>query len=67
VTKANLKLNTKKLYRADGHAVKELLKLSSLLMTAIQTSTSSGPQVRHTCILLKGHVRALQARWFVVL
>lgn len=44
VTKANLKLNTKKLYRADGHAVKELLKLSSLLMTAIQTSTSSGPQ-----------------------
>ena len=36
------------LLRADGHAVKELLKLSSLLMTAIQTSTSSGQQVRHS-------------------
>lgn len=39
-TKANLKLNTKKLYRADGHAVKELLKLSALLMSAIQSNAA---------------------------
>jgi len=36
-TKANVRLNTKKLYRADGHAVKELLKLTSVLYTAMQT------------------------------
>ncbi len=29
--RANIKLNAKKLYSADGHAVKELLKLASLL------------------------------------
>ena len=32
-----MRLNTKKLYRADGHAVKELLKLTSVLYTAMQT------------------------------
>ena len=36
-TKAHVKLNTKKLYMADGHAVKELLKISSLLYTAMTT------------------------------
>jgi hypothetical protein len=30
-SKARVKLNTKKLYSADGYAVKELLKLSTLL------------------------------------
>lgn len=29
--KARIKLNTTKLYQADGYAVKELLKISSLL------------------------------------
>ena len=33
--KANVKLNPKKLYAADGHAVKELLKLASLLHEAV--------------------------------
>lgn len=37
-TKAHLKLNTKKLYQADGYAVKELLKVTSLLYNAIRTS-----------------------------
>ena len=36
-TKAHLKLNTKKLYSADGYAVKELLKISSLLYSAMRT------------------------------
>lgn len=40
--KAGLKLNPKKLYRADGHAVKELLKLSSLLMKAVNASKDQG-------------------------
>ena len=36
-TKAHLKLNTKKLYMADGYAVKELLKIASLLYSAMRT------------------------------
>ena len=36
-TKAHLKLNTKKLYMADGYAVKELLKMSNLLYSAMRT------------------------------
>lgn len=34
LTKARMKLNIKKLYAADGHAVKELLKIASLLYEA---------------------------------
>ena len=36
MSKARVKLNIKQLYRADGYAVKELLKISSLLYDAIQ-------------------------------
>lgn len=32
--KTNIKLNTKKLYQADGHAVKEMLKITTLLCNA---------------------------------
>lgn len=34
LSKARMKLNIKKLYAADGHAVKELLKIASLLYEA---------------------------------
>ncbi|XP_003383332.3 PREDICTED: clusterin-associated protein 1 homolog [Amphimedon queenslandica] len=37
-TKAHIKLNTKKLYGADGYAVKELLKISSLLYSAMRSN-----------------------------
>ncbi|NWS20684.1 CLUA1 protein, partial [Pachyramphus minor] len=36
-TKAHIKLNTKKLYQADGYAVKELLKVTSVLYGAMST------------------------------
>lgn len=36
--KASIKLNTKKLYGADGYAVKELLKVASLLHSAMRTN-----------------------------
>ena len=36
MTKAHIKLNTKRLYGADGHAVKELLKVTSVLYNATQ-------------------------------
>ena len=36
--KANIKLNTKKLYMADGHAVQELLKIANLLYKAAKLS-----------------------------
>ncbi|XP_023233335.1 clusterin-associated protein 1-like [Centruroides sculpturatus] len=41
VTKANIKLNTKKLYMADGYAVKELLKISTLLYEAMRTKAGN--------------------------
>lgn len=37
MTKAHIKLNTKKLYQADGYAVKELLKITSVLYNAMKT------------------------------
>lgn len=36
-TKAHIKLNTKRLYQADGHAVKEMLKITSVLYSAMKT------------------------------
>ncbi|KAM6156018.1 clusterin-associated protein 1 isoform 1-T1 [Rhynchocyon petersi] len=38
-TKAHIKLNTKKLYQADGYAVKELLKITSVLYNAMKTKS----------------------------
>lgn len=38
-TKAHLKLNTRKLYMADGYAVKELFKITSLLYDAMRAKT----------------------------
>ena len=40
-TKAHIKLNTKKLYYADGYAVKELLKVTSVLYNAMKTNLSA--------------------------
>ncbi|XP_050391548.1 clusterin-associated protein 1 [Patella vulgata] len=37
-TKAHIKLNTKKLYQADGYSVKELLKVTSVLYSAVKTN-----------------------------
>lgn len=37
-TKAHIKLNTKRLYGADGYAVKELLKVTSVLYDAMKTN-----------------------------
>lgn len=70
VTKAHIKLNTKKLYQADGYAVKELLKVTSVLYGAMNTKgveradvseeDSSkfkfdlGSKVRKTCTFVSG-------------
>lgn len=35
-TKAHIKLNTKKLYQADGYVVKELLKMTTVLYNALK-------------------------------
>jgi hypothetical protein len=37
-TKAHMKLNTKKLYQADGYAVKEILKVMTPLYKALRDS-----------------------------
>ncbi|XP_010838684.1 PREDICTED: clusterin-associated protein 1 isoform X1 [Bison bison bison] len=43
-TKAHIKLNTKKLYQADGYAVKELLKITSVLYNAMKTKGMEGSE-----------------------
>nr|XP_017834168.3 clusterin-associated protein 1 isoform X2 [Callithrix jacchus]XP_017834169.3 clusterin-associated protein 1 isoform X2 [Callithrix jacchus]XP_054098228.1 clusterin-associated protein 1 isoform X2 [Callithrix jacchus] len=43
-TKAHIKLNTKKLYQADGYAVKELLKITSVLYNAMKSKGMEGSQ-----------------------
>ncbi|MBN3320099.1 CLUA1 protein, partial [Atractosteus spatula] len=45
-TKAHVKLNTKRLYQADGYAVKEMLKITSVLYSAMKTKgMASGDQL----------------------
>jgi len=39
--RAHIKLNMKKLYQADGYAVKELLKVTSVLYNAVKTNVTS--------------------------
>ena len=39
-TKAHIKLNTKKLYQADGYAVREVLKVAALLYEAMKKAPS---------------------------
>lgn len=46
LTKARMKLNIKRLYAADGLAVKELLKLASLLYKATQKAATKDEEVR---------------------
>ncbi|MCJ8728382.1 hypothetical protein PDJAM_G00003900 [Pangasius djambal] len=38
-TKAHIKVNLKRLYQADGYAVKEMLKITSVLYNAMKTET----------------------------
>ncbi|XP_032560169.1 clusterin-associated protein 1 isoform X1 [Chiroxiphia lanceolata] len=45
-TKAHIKLNTKKLYQADGYAVKELLKVTSVLYGAMHTQGGQRADLR---------------------
>lgn len=43
-TKAHIKLNTKKLYQADGTVVRELLKMTSVLYSALKLSSANENQ-----------------------
>ncbi|CAL8303822.1 unnamed protein product [Lota lota] len=43
-TKAHIRLNTKRLYQAEGYAVKELLKISSVLYNAMKTKELSSQE-----------------------
>lgn len=39
--KAHVDLNTKNVYKADGYAVKEMLKVTSLLYSAMKTTETA--------------------------
>ncbi|XP_065831813.1 uncharacterized protein [Oscarella lobularis] len=49
-TKAHIKLNGKKLYGADGYAVKELLKIGSMLYDAMGSNQNDRPGVKSATI-----------------
>ena len=51
-TKAHIKLNTKKLYGADGYAVKELLKVTSVLYSAMKSNIGSEVNILDTILSL---------------
>ena len=42
MSKARIRLNAKKLYGADGYAVKELLKIASVLYRALRSNETKG-------------------------
>ncbi len=41
-TKAQIKLHAKKLYQADGYAVKEIIKITSVLYEAMKNNSRDG-------------------------
>ncbi|KAK3571794.1 hypothetical protein QTP86_018694 [Hemibagrus guttatus] len=43
-TKAHIKVNLKRLYQADGYAVKEMLKITSVLYNAMKTNETGGDE-----------------------
>ena len=50
-TKGHIKLNTKKLYGADGYAVKELLKIATLLYSALCSNKDGLNKETSTAVL----------------
>lgn len=44
-TKGRIKLNTKRLYQADGYAVKELIKISQVLYEAIKSNPEEDDEI----------------------
>ncbi|XP_031416749.1 clusterin-associated protein 1 homolog [Clupea harengus] len=46
-SQAHIKVNTKRLYQADGYAVRELLKMTSLLYGAMKTNQNSAGDQQH--------------------
>ena len=46
--KAHIKLNTKRLYSADGYAVKELLKVTTVLYSAMKSNNSDSQDMNST-------------------
>ncbi|KAJ3114175.1 Clusterin-associated protein 1 [Phlyctochytrium bullatum] len=59
--KAQIRLNTKKLYMADGYAVKELLKLATVLYDAtVQVEHMEDDPVAHTPLDISGKITQLK-------
>lgn len=77
--KTHIELNTKNVYKADGYAVKEMLKVTSLLHSAMKTTKTAlgdgikednvkskfnvAPQVTQTQWLLTSHS---ENKWFII-
>lgn len=55
--KAHIELNTKNVYKADGYAVKEMLKVTSLLFSAMKTTeTALGDQSEEDIVKFKFNI-----------
>lgn len=63
--KAHIELNTKNVYKADGYAVKEMLKVTSLLFSAMKTTeTALGDQSEEDIVKFKFNITS-QVRNFL--
>ena len=60
-TKAHIKLNPKKLYQSDGYAVKELIKVTSVLYSAMKINTG-GKLARLTQHCYSGLLQTMTGR-----
>lgn len=55
--KAHVELNTKNVYKADGYAVKEMLKITSLLYSAMKTTkTALGDRIKEDNVKSKFNI-----------
>lgn len=64
--KAHVELNTKNVYKADGYAVKEMLKVTSLLYSAMKTTeTALGDRIKGDGVKTKFSVapQVTQTQW----
>lgn len=64
--KAHIELNTKNVYKADGYAVKEMLKVTSLLYSAMKTTeTALGDRIKEDNVKSKLNIveQVTQTPW----
>lgn len=64
--KANVKMNTKRLYQADGYAVREMLKATSLLYSTLLTNASEQQDSEERAMSAKAAANSIASKVFIL-